>query len=387
MKNIIKVNSRFIFTPEHLETNLSFFENHKKVAPSLFDNSEFKTLKIKQKNNQSYQIVDANLINRLSSGTKQTVRASGLNLSKEDLNRDIVEVGVRLDKLPIVVETTLDGRYNIIDGVTKDLIYDQIGIKNRIVMVISIDEKEKQTYGNRLNAGELWITAGGLTSEADLEKLIKDMIDNDLFDDGISQDSIRNEIEKALGNSTKFSNQKRDMISWRMYHHYQELKGGENPVVFDNASAVSVWLNDNMYVDTDEIVYVPYASSSPKKAISALALTAEQNPNKEIRLVVYVSKFDSYDLVEKYISSCEHFKQDFYDVLTNIGQQYFDSPTISKNSRIKLYGFIPAGLSGICPDMDKIIKPNKLMTLNSYQNGKLSNALNIDNEDEYGEAA
>jgi len=387
MKNIIKVNSRFIFTPEHLETNLSFFENHKKVAPSLFDNSEFKTLKIKQKNNQSYQIVDANLINRLSSGTKQIVRASGLNLSKEDLNRDIVEVGVRLDKLPIVVETTSDGRYNIIDGVTKDLIYDQIGIKNRIVMVISIDEKEKQTYGNRLNAGELWITAGGLTSEADLEKLIKDMINNDLFDDGISQDSIRNEIEKALGNSTKFSNQKRDMISWRMYHHYQELKGGENPVVFDNASAVSVWLNDNMYVDTDEVVYVPYASSSPKKAIAALASTAEQNPNKEIRLVVYVSKFDSYDLVEKYISSCEHFKQDFYDVLTNIGQQYFDSPTISKNSRIKLYGFIPAGLSGICPDMDKIIKPNKLMTLNSYQNDKLSNALNIDNEDEYGEAA
>ena len=389
MKIIQKVNSRFLFTEENLETNLSFYEHHNKVAPQLFNNDVFKTLKILTLNGSPYRIIDASLINRQSSGTKQVIRYQGLNPEYPKLLSDINEVGCRLDKLPIVVEITKDGRYEIIDGVTKDLIYHNIGIKNRIVMVVQIGANERNTYGNRLNAGELWATPGGLITEDDIEKNIIHMTDNDLFDEGISFDTIKNEIDKMLGNSSKFGNQKKTDMAWRFFHQYQARHGGENPTVFQDDKAVKTWLNQNHYTDTDEVVYVPYAATSSKKAVIGLAQIAEQNPNKKIRLVVYVGKFDSWDLKEKYVSALDKFKREFYEYLTNIGQQYFNVGSISTNSRISLYGFVPAGLSEVCPDMEKLIPPNKMISLQTYQNNKLSSALNIndEDEDEYGEAA
>ena len=386
MKIIQNVHSRFLFTQENLETNLSFYDHHYKVAPSLFNNIEFKTLKVKLLDNKPFRIIDADEINRADIGTIQAIRNNGLNSEYKKLKSDIVENGVRLDKLPIVVElNSKTGRYQIIDGVTKDLIYQNIGIKNRIVMVVEIDTKERNTYGNRLNAGELWATPGGLISEDDIIKNIANMADNDLFDEGISDKTIRKEIDKMLGSSSKFSGTKKNALAWLCYWQYQDRQGGDNPHVFEDDKAVKAWLNSKNYIDTDEVVYVPYAAASSKKAVIGLAQIAEQNPNKKIRLVVYVGKFDSQDLKQKYISSLEKFKKEYYDYITNIGQQYFGVGAISKNSSVELYGFVPAGLVDVCPDMEKLIKPNKLMTLQSYQNNKLSNALSIDDEEDEDE--
>lgn len=375
MQSIIKIKPNFEFTEKHRETAEMFLR--KEAFPQFYTNCEFTSLKYK-----GTFLVSADAILRDGFGSSQSVRYDGLNHRYKELKQDINENGYQLYQRPISVTKNSGGRYVFIDGRTKDKILNERNVKNRIVNLYEIDEFEIEECGERMNAGEDNPPAG-LTKEADIVSLAHKKIDKGHLD--LDVDSILEWINKCCGKGV-FSSRKRNDLAYQIFHQENAIQNSKLlPRSWANVGEVSSWLKEYNYVDNAKVVYLPFSSSSPKKAIFAAASLLQQNTGKEVRVIIYVSKYKGYDLKDCYINAVLKFKKSWYEDLSKVGKGFFDDSTGPLDDKIKLYGSVPARIEDICPDDTKLIifgKNDQKINENYLSTKSLNSLFDLEEEDE-----
>lgn len=375
MQTIISVKPHGQFTQEHLDLANSLIPF--KAYPQYYTNQVFKSLVIK-----GLSLIDQDLILRQTIGNTQSVRHHGINDKKDELKSDIIENGWRLNEKPIFVKRIEgSGKFKLIDGVTKDKILYDTKFKNRICMVVEIHEDEEQDYGNRLNAQEDRPPAGAI-KEVDIIKRIQFLIRNDKLP--CSYSDIKNHIDKLCGQG-KFSDKRRTELSYQILHQESAIQNSSlEPIVFSSSKEVDSWLISNNYIETTNVIYFSYASSSPAKAYIAAAKVAQQNPGKEVRLVIYVSKLNGYNLQKCYIDAILRFKTKWFYYIDLISGAYYNGAKCN-NSRVTLYGCVPSNIEDLCEDQNKLIvfgKNDKNINDNFISTKNTNTIFDLDDEEE-----
>lgn len=364
--SIIKIKPYGEFTEEHrqfVEKNL-----RKETFPQFYGNTEFKSLKYK-----GTHLVPESVINRVGEGSSQSARYNGLNPKYADLKSNILETGWQLYQRPISLRETKDKKYTFLDGITKDKILGEVKFKNRIVNIYEIDDSEEELFSERLNAGEDTPPAGVHLIEDVVGIMLRQIKNGYLEND---PDEILKEVDRACGQG-KFSAKKRDEIRWQVYHRELNIQNTNLlPKSWANAGEVNLWLQTHNYINNNKVLYLPYSSTSAPKALVAAASKSQQNPNKEIRVVIYIRNFLGVDLEKFYIKSMLKFKNEWYRFLNEFGQAYFDNKS-PLDTKVKLYGCVPSNIEGLCEDMDNMIIFNK-NDQKIDENYILSNSLDID---------
>jgi hypothetical protein len=369
MQSIITIKEHGTFTEEHL--NFVKTQISKEAFPQFYSNNEYKSLVF-----EDFLLVDQALILSEGYGTSQSFRAAVLNPKYEELKTDILDSGWKLYCKPIFVKRLSGGKFSLIDGRTKHKILSEKKYKNRICAVVKVNEAEEEKLAYRLNAGEDSPTAG-LILEEDLLQGAFRAIDQGHLE--VDLDDIREWISTCLGKG-KFSTTKRSELADRIYQRADAYKNNKLlPVIYANQKEAQSWLESNNYIETSNVLYLPYPSSAPLKAISAAAKLSKQNPTKEIRIVVYVSRLTGQDLQKSYINSILSFKDKFHTHLDEISNSFFDrKPYVLE--KINLYGCAPSNIEDICEDMDKVIvfgKTDKKINSSYLGNRKMSSVFGV----------
>lgn len=341
---IVPIKNFGEFTEEHRSTAKSLLRID--AFPQYFTNSEFKTLKY-----EDVKLIPEELIVRDGYGSSQSIRADGLNHKYDEIKTDLLENGYRIyDKL-IFVKRIEGGKFSLIDGRTKDKILKEKKFKNRICVVVSIDESEEEEYAERLNSGDDRGPAG-LIKEVDITKLAHRRISSGDLE--LDVDVIRTWIDKVCGKG-KFSAKKRSDLAFQIFNHANAIQTSKlMPIAWANSKEVTSWMESKNYIETSNVIYLPYAASSPIKAFFAAAELSQLHPNKEVRLVIYVSKLNAYNLKKCYLEAVLKFKKMWNDYLIKIGNTYYNGaePT---NLRVVLYGCVPSQIEDVCESMEKLI--------------------------------
>jgi hypothetical protein len=345
MEIIVPIKNNGAFTEAHCATVKSLLR--KEAFPQFFTNSVFKTLKF----NDEVLLIDASLIERDTIGSSQTPREDGLNEKYDELKQDITEKGFRLYDKPIFVRRTTGGKYILVDGRTKDKILHERKFKNRICVVIEIDKSELEMFSKRLNAGE-GVSPAGLLKEVDIIKFAQREIENGNLE--LDFDVILEMINKICGTG-KFSAKKRNEFASQIFHHQIAIANSSLvPIRWANVAEVESWMQRTKYIETPTVVYLPYAASSPMKAVFAAAQLSVLKPNKKIRVVIYVSKLTGYDLKESYIKAVLKFKTLWYEYMDLLSHKYYHGAKQSIEF-VELYGCVPNNIEDVCADMEKLI--------------------------------
>lgn len=359
-----------------IKQNGSFTEQHRKTAeqllrteafPQFYTDVEFKTLKWDGK----VHLIPEELIIRDGFGSSQSTRAEGKNDEYDNLKAYILESGYQLFGKLIYVRPAGGGKFTLIDGRTKDKILNEKKFKNRICVVLDVADSELDELGNRLNASEDNPPAGSI-KEIDIltlaeKKLVAEELDVDI-------DVIRKWIDKLCGKG-KFSSKRRSDLACQIFHrHNAYLATNLEPRAWSNSKEVVQWMIMKNYIETDKVVYLPYAASSPIKAFFAAAELSQQKPGKEIRLVVYVSKLNGYNLQKCYLDAVLKFKRYWFQYMNLIGDTYYNGSK-STDFNVKLYGYVPSNIKDVCEDMEKVIvigKTDQNIKDNYLMNNNLS---------------
>jgi hypothetical protein len=367
--SIIKIKPYGEFNETHLEILKSNLR--KETFPQFYTNQEFKSLKF-----IGTHLVPASIINRSGYGSSQSSRYSGLNPRYSDLKSSILETGWQLYQRPISIRLTKDNTYTFLDGRTKDKILEEVKFKNRIVNIYEMDDFDARLFADRCNAGEDSAPAGLILQEDLVGDLLRAIEEGELKND---PDEILHAVNLACGQG-KFSSKKRDEVRWQVYHRQLNIQNTKLlPKSWANAGEVNVWLKNHNYINNSKVVYLPYSSTSAPKAIIAGAIKAQQNPGKEVRVVVFIRNFLGINLEKFYVTQMLKFKNEWYRYLNEIGSAYFDNKIYVEN-RVKIYGYIPSNIENICDDMEHmiIIGKNDHIIDSSYSNYTLNNTLGLD---------
>jgi hypothetical protein len=375
MEVIIPVRNHGKFTESDRATVELFLR--KEAFPQFYTNEVFTSLEF-----EGVQLVEENLIIRQGEGASQIIRAEGLNPKYDDIKTDINENGWRLYEKPLfVTREKIGGKFKLLDGVTKDKILAEKKFKNRICVVVKIDEREEREYGNRLNAGEDSSPAG-LIKEVDIISLVNHHIREKFIE--IDVDEIKQLIDKICGKG-KFSAKRRSDLSWQIFHQQNAIVSSSLlPRAWANNEDVNSWLTRTNYIETPTVIYLPYAASASMKAVFAAAKLSQQKPGKEVRVVIYVSKLSGYDLKKCYLEAVLKFKEQWYEYMDLLGTTYYNGAQPS-NLRVVLYGCVPCNIEDVCEDMDKLIVfgKNDQKINNSYLMGQnLVSFFNMNGEED-----
>ncbi len=342
--SIIKIKPHGEFTDEHLEILKSNLR--KETFPQFYTPKEFKTLNFKG----TFKVPSSS-ITRGGPGSSQAVRYNGLNPKADELKQNILEKGWQLYQRPISLRETKDKKYVLMDGRTKDKILEDVKYKNRLANIYEIDDSEEELFSERLNAGEDNPPAGLLLQE-DVIGVLMRQIDRGYLD--LDSDKILEAVNMTCGQG-KFSSKKRDEIRWQVYHQQNNLQNTKLlPKAWSSAVDVNVWLETHNYINNSKVLYLPYSSTSAPKALIAAASKAQQNPGKEIRVVIFVRTFMGYALDHFYVNAMLKFKTEWYRFLNEFGQAYFENKS-ANDIKVKLYGCVPSQIEGVCEDMDHLI--------------------------------
>ena len=155
------------------------------------------------------------------------------------------------------------------------------------------------------------------------------------------------------------------------------------PIAWANNKEVESWLIRTNYIETPTVVYLPYAASSPMKAVFAAAQLSREKPNKEIRVVIYVSKLNGYDLKDCYLKAVLKFKDLWYDYMALLSHTYYSDAKQSQD-KVKLFGCVPNNISDVCEDMYKLIifgKNDQKIDKNYLVGQNLNAFFNLEDED------
>jgi len=373
MNLIIPIKKNGEFTEEQRQLAESLIRTDS--FPQYYTNSEFKSLVYK-----GVHLINEDLIIRDGYGSSQSVRAEGLNYQYEKLKSDILENGYRLYEKLIFVKSVSGGKFVLLDGRTKDKILNEKRIKNRICVLIELDDMEIDDYGLRLNSGDDSAPAG-LTKEIDIFTLANKHISEDKLD--LDYNLILEWINRCCGKG-KFSAKKRSDLAYKIFNQQTAIQtSGLLPIAWAPGESAS-WLKKNNYIETSTVIYLPYAASSPIKAFFAAAELSQQNPGKEVRLVIYVSKLNGYDLKKCYLESILKFKRLWFEYLTKISSTYYGNSK-SFDDKVKLYGCVPSNIEDVCEDMTKLIvfgKNDDKITVNYLMNQNLTSFFNLEETEE-----
>lgn len=376
MQTIVPVKTNGEFSKDHLEIVKSLLR--KEAFPQFFTNEEFKSLKF-----IGVELIPAELIIRdaLGEGSSQSPRRSGLNPEYPRLKTDILENGWRLYEKPIFVKRTgQGGKFSFVDGRTKDKILNEKKFKNRICVIVEINEDDEEDFSERLNAGEDSSPAG-LVKEEDILYLARKKIEKGTLE--LDVVAIRSWMDKCLGKG-KFSGQKRNDLTYQIFHHNNALQTSNRlPVSWANTLEVQSWLIRHNYIETDNVVYLPYAASSPMKAVFAAAKLSQEKPGKQIRVVVYVSKMNAYDLKKCYLDAVLKFKHNWFHYMSMLGNVYYGNAD-SNSNKVLLYGYVPSNIEDVCENMEKVIvigKTDQKINDNYLTSQTLSNLFDVCDED------
>ena len=371
MDSIITIKEHGAFTEEHLvfvKQQIS-----KEACPQFYRNEEYDSLVF-----EDFLLLDQQLIATEGYGSSQSIRASGLNHKYEELKTDILESGWKLYCKPIFVKRNPGGKFSLIDGRTKHKILIEKKFKNRICAVVKIDPSQEERLSYRLNAGEDAPTAGLVLEEDLLQGAFRAIEQGNL---SVDLHDIRKWINDCLGKG-KFSLTKRSELADRIYQRADSYQNNKLlPVVYANQNEAKAWLEGNNYIETSTVIYLAYPSSAPLKAISAAAKLSKQNPNKEIRIVVYVSRLTGQDLQKSYIKSILSFKDKYHTHLDEISNGFFDRKPHSQE-KISLYGCAPSNIEDICEDMNKVIvfgKTDQKINDSYLGNKQMSSFVGVEN--------
>jgi len=345
MKPIVEIKEHGAFTDQDLQTAKTLL--NKEAHPHLYpkkagDNKDLPSLKY-----IDTLVIPSEAIQRNTTlGHEQPVRSSGANPEKPKLKQDIEETGWRLYCIPIAVRE-VDGDYYLMDGRTKDDILLDKKVKNRIVNVYTCDDGDALLSGLDLNLTQ---PPAGVAKEIDIIDAAHYAIKEGLL--AVDEEEILEWVNKACKHSS-ISKKKRDQLRWRIFYNKQS-KNGLLPKAWLTGAEVSTWLKTHNYIDNAKVMYLPFAASSASKALIAAAALAQENPGKEIRLVLYVSKLEGYDLRKCYVQAILKFKRDFFSKLSQISFAYFNGKQ-PLDFPVKLYGCVPSRISEVCEDMEKLI--------------------------------
>lgn len=367
--SIVKIKPYGKFDESHVEIIKSNLRVE--TFPQFYTNQEFKSLKFK-----GTHLVESSAISRSGYGSSQSSRYSGLNPRYADLKSAILETGWQLYQRPISLRLTNDNLYTFLDGRTKDKILEEVKYKNRIVNIYEMNDFDARLFADRCNAGEDSAPAGLIIQEDLVGDLLRAIDAGELEND---PDEILCAINLACGQG-KFSSKKRDEIRWQVYHRQLNIQNTKLlPRSWANSGEVNLWLKDHNYINNSKVVYLPYSSTSAPKAIIAAAIKAQQNPGKEVRVVVFIRNFVGINLEKYYVTQMLKFKNEWYRYLNEISSAFFDNKIFLEN-RVQLYGYIPSNIESVCDDMNRmiIIGKNDQIIDASYTNIALNSSLGID---------
>jgi hypothetical protein len=345
MNPIITIKDHGSFTQVDLEVAKKLL--NKNAHPHLYpvnegDNQDLPSLKY-----LDTILMDAEVIQKKGIlGHEQPVRSAGINPEYPKLKQDIDETGWRLYGFPISVRE-VDGEYYLMDGRTKDSILSEKKFKNRIVNVYRCSDSDALIAGLDLN---LTNPPAGVAKEIDIIDAAHYAIKHGFLE--VDEVAILEWIEKACKHSS-ISRKKRDQMRWRVFYNYDN-KTGILPRAWAKDTEVTAWLKTHNYINNNKVMYLPFAASSPSKALISAAALAQENPGKEIRIVLYVSKLEGYDLKKCYVKAVLEFKESFYSKLSQVSFAYFNGKQ-PQDFPVKLYGSVPSNIPEICDDMDKMI--------------------------------
>lgn len=344
METIVKIKNHGEFTQEHLETAKALLR--KEVFPQYYTNQVFESLEF-----EDVLLIDASLINRDKIGSSQTIRYNGLNSEYDKLKTDITEIGWRLYERPIFVTRSNGGKFDLLDGRTKDKILNEKKYKNRICVVVSISDSQREKLGNRLNAVEDKSPAGEITTE-DIISLAHRQIESGYME--LDIDDIKKLISDVCGNG-KFSAQKRSDLAFQIFHQENAIQNSNLlPYSWANNKEVDSWLVKNKYIETHNVTYLPYAASASMKAVFAAATRSREKPGKEVRVVIYVSKLNGFDLKKCYLDAVLKFKKEWYEYMDMLSHTYYSGANPCDN-KVVLYGCVPSQIEDVCEDFEKLI--------------------------------
>lgn len=376
MEPIVQIKNYGSFTNEHLNTakNLLNKEAHPHLYPTKAgDNPDSPSLVY-----IDTILIDSNSIERKTiHGHEQEVRVGGLNPNIQQLRNSINDCGWLLWAFPISVRE-VDGKYYFLDGRTKDIILQERSFKNRIVNVYKCDDIDALNTG--LDANMSTTPPAGKAKETDIVQAGCYAILSGLLE--YDEESILSWVNRICKRSS-VTKKKRDQLRWKIFHNVTN-KNGILPRAWINSGEVSTWLKTHNFIDNQKVMYLPFAASSPSKAIFAAAEASLENPNTEIRIVLYISKLEGYDLRQCYVNSVLRFKRIFHSKLNSLSLVYFSGST-PQNVKVKLYGVVPSNIEDICDNMDEMIifgKNDANISQKYLDNLKLNSYFEIENNDE-----
>ena len=375
---VVHINDYGSFTEEHLAIAKTL--SNKKAYSHLYpekvgDNEDMPSLVF-----VDTILMDSDAIQRKSiHGHEQESRASGLNPEYPKLQSSINGSGWKLWGFPISVRE-VDGKYYFMDGRTKDFILGERHFKNRIVNVYRCNSKDALNFGIEANFTAL---PAGVAKEEDVIRTAWQAIAEGWLEH--DADQILAWVTRRCRRSS-ISNLKQNQLRWRIFHGIGN-QTGRLARAWANASEVKAWLKTHNYIDNHKIIYLPFAASSPSKALLSAAELAVENPTKKIRIVLYLYKLEGYDLKQCYVNAILKFKRIYRGKLSAISYAFFKG-SIPLNDRIELYGVVPSNIDFVCPNMDKMIifgKNDKNISSKFLDTLKLNGVFDLVTSDEEDE--
>lgn len=344
---VVDVSTQFKFTQENLETS-----NHLVVEDSYpqFYGEDLPE-SFKYVGRYIVDIGDIEWENKYEN--TQNARAGGGNPKYKEIKQDIREYGFKLKHPPIALRRLKNGKLVPLNGRTRKMILNEIGVKNLIADIYEKEEgyswnefdNDSSQFGLITNAEH--DPAGNLTLEDVYHECIlaikKGWITKDITEIGVR-------VNRMCGKG-QFTKAKRDEITFRVYNHYRDSEEME-VLSWKSASSIAIWLETNKYIDNNKVIYYPVSHSTPSKGITGAARIAFDNPDKEIRVVIHTSVLTAFDLERCYVNRVKKFVIEWENILQKISSGYFNGK-VRSNSPIKLYGALPAVSS--LHDLAKIV--------------------------------
>jgi hypothetical protein len=344
----VKVQTRKTFTESDLEVSK---EHNLKSYSELYDTKFLQTM-FPSMEFIDFTLIDISSITRAGSGgsgNTQEARASGGNDEYKSISANITTKGWDLFNTMVSIRKTSNGLYEL-DARTRVTILQFFGVKNVPIALYTCNDEDASAFA-------IWSNTHGFKPRgyaklADVMVEVKRAIDNGWIQ--LTGDQQKDYfIIKArvdLISSELFTETKRAELA-------QIILNQSAPVIFCNGYAnsgqVKAWMLENKYINTNQIIYLPVSANFVAKAIISASISAYENPDKEIRVVVHTGVLTGGNLEESYKSRVVKFKEGWQLALMKIGTSFFNN-SIPSIKKIILYGALPA-VSTLHP-LDRLVR-------------------------------
>ena len=379
-----------VFTEEHAETNRQQLHNKEIRYPKRYNVKHLSSTGLKLIGHCCLVDVDKIKMTDIGDFSRNIVWAGGVNPKRNDIEKSLKEHDFQLTHTPIALyQNPGSDEYLIVDGATRFAYMAKIGQLNVIAdvygrekdaddktvekglgliqtqanlnrevagkvtdrdIVINVHSYIKRGYirCNNLNEPSLveiinFVTEfydGHLKSQKKIENLAK------LASDTYAQNTQRlvwqdsKDVSAWLGVKTKSS---KNISSYFDDHEdlaenfgtKQAIKGSRNkfvdiPPQYDNDGRV-----------TEGIKYLTFDTSQVRRAISTVCRTWRENPDTEIRIILYVKQITDYENpVAQFNSEINGFTKDYNSQLSDIRGCLFNNQPVVGGA--KFYGALPS---------------------------------------------